>query len=200
MLMSDQKPLLRTEMKHRRSAMAQSAPLAGDILAEIACETLDDTQQWPAKDAVIAGYWPIQSEINPFPFMQVFEERGYPLALPCLVEEGDAYGMIFRRFNMGDELVAGPFGIRQPDETADEIAPDVILMPMLAFDDRGWRLGYGGGYYDRVLKRLSAQKAVTAWGIAFSGQQLAEIPFEVHDHPLDSIFTDHGVISVRSMV
>ena len=200
MLTSDQKPLLRTEMKHRRSAMAQNAPLAGDILAEIACEALDDKQQWPSADAVIAGYWPIQSEINPFPFLQIFEERGYELALPCLVPEGEGFRMIFRRFSMGDELVAGPFGIRQPEDHADEIAPDVVFLPMLAFDARGWRLGYGGGYYDRALARLSAQKAVTAWGIAFSGQQLAEIPFEVHDHPLDGIFTDQGVICVRSTV
>jgi len=200
MLNADQKPLLRNEMKRRRAAFALAAPLAGDILAEIACEVLDEGQNWPETDAVIAGYWPIQSEINPFPLLQIFEERGYPLALPCLVAEGEGYQMIFRRFTLGDDLVAGPFGIHQPSDEADEIAPDVVLMPLLAFDAQGGRLGYGGGYYDRALARLRAQKDVRGYGVAFSGQQLDEIPFEVHDQPLDGIFTDKSVIEARSTV
>jgi 5-formyltetrahydrofolate cyclo-ligase len=200
MLTADQKPLLRNEMKRRRAAFAQGSPLAGDMLAEIACDALNERREWPDKDAIIAGYWPIQSEINPFPLLQIFEERGYGLALPCLMEEGEGFRMIFRRFSLGDDLVSGPFDIHQPAGDADEIAPDMVLLPLLAFDEQGWRLGYGGGYYDRVLARLRAQKDVKGYGIAFSGQQLAEIPFEVHDQPLDGIFTDQGVISVRSTV
>jgi 5-formyltetrahydrofolate cyclo-ligase len=200
MLNPDQKPLLRNEMKRRRAALARGMPLAGDILAELTCEALDERGEWPARDALIAGYWPIQSEINPFPLMQIFEERGYGLALPCLVPEGEGFRMIFRRFRLGDELVSGPFDIQQPADDADEILPDVVFLPLLAFDELGWRLGYGGGYYDRVLARLRAQKTVRGYGIAFSGQQLAEIPFEVHDQPLDGIFTDQGIIQVCSKV
>ncbi|MGN6207406.1 5-formyltetrahydrofolate cyclo-ligase [Asticcacaulis sp.] len=200
MLMADQKPLLRNEMKRRRAAFASSSPLAGDVLAEIAETHLDEHQAWPDRDAIIGAYWPIQSEINPFPLLQIFEERGYALALPCLVAEGEGFRMIFRRFSLGDHLVSGPFDIHQPADESDEIAPDVVFMPLLAFDDQGWRLGYGGGYYDRVLARLRAQKDVKGYGVAFSGQQLAEIPFEVHDQPLDGIFTDQGVIQVRSKV
>jgi 5-formyltetrahydrofolate cyclo-ligase len=200
MLTADQKPLLRNEMKRRRAAFAQGSPLAGDMLAEIACDALNERREWPDKDAIIAGYWPIQSEINPFPLLQIFEERGYGLALPCLVAEGEGFRMIFRRFSLGDDLVSGPFDIHQPADDADEIAPDMVLLPLLAFDEQGWRLGYGGGYYDRVLARLRAQKDVKGYGIAFSGQQLAEIPFEVHDQPLDGIFTEQGVIQVRSKV
>ncbi|HTM81071.1 5-formyltetrahydrofolate cyclo-ligase [Asticcacaulis sp.] len=200
MLTADQKPLLRNEMKRRRAAFAQGSPLAGDMLAEIALDHLDARRQWPAKDVVIGGYWPIQSEINPFPLMQVFKERGYALALPCLVAEGEEFHMIFRRFSLGDDLVSGPFDIHQPADDADEIAPDLVLLPLLAFDEQGWRLGYGGGYYDRVLVRLRAQKDMKAYGVAFSGQQLAEVPFEVHDQPLDGIFTDQSVIHVRSKV
>ena len=200
MLNADQKPLLRNEMKRRRAAFAQSAPLSGDVLAEIVLTHLDDRGDWPDKESVIAGYWPIQSEINPFPLLQVFEERGYALALPCLVAEGAGYRMIFRRFRLGDDLVSGPFDIHQPADDADEIAPDVVLLPLLAFDSQGWRLGYGGGYYDRVLARLRAHKTVKGYGIAFSGQELAEIPFEVHDQPLDGIFTEQSVIQVRSTV
>lgn len=197
---ADQKPLLRSEMKRRRAVLAQNNPLAGDRLAERTAESLDARLAWPAPDALIAGYWPIQSEINPFPLMQVFEARGYGLALPCLVPDGHTFRMIFRRFSLGDALVSGPFDIQQPSDAADEILPDVMFLPLLAFDEQGWRLGYGGGYYDRVLARLRATRTVRAYGIAFSGQQLAEIPFEVHDQPLDGIFTDLGVITLRSTV
>jgi 5-formyltetrahydrofolate cyclo-ligase len=200
MLTADQKPLLRNEMKRRRAAFAQGSPLAGDTLAEMTRDALDECGEWPDNDAIIAGYWPIQSEINPFPLLQIFEARGYALALPCLVAEGEGFRMIFRRFSLGDDLVSGPFDIHQPADDADEIAPDVVLLPLLAFDEQGGRLGYGGGYYDRVLARLRGQKDVKGYGVAFSGQQLAEIPFEVHDQPLDGIFTDQGVISVRSTV
>lgn len=107
MLTADQKPLLRNEMKRRRAAFAQGSPLAGDMLAEIACDALDERREWPDKDAIIAGYWPIQSEINPFPLLQIFEERGYGLALPCLVAEGEGFRMIFRRFSLGEIWSAG---------------------------------------------------------------------------------------------
>ncbi|ESQ86167.1 hypothetical protein AEAC466_02950 [Asticcacaulis sp. AC466] len=200
MLIAEQKPLLRNEMKRRRAALAQGAPLAGDVLAETASDTLDAHAGWPDPDAVVAGYWPIQSEMNPFPLMQAYESRGYGLALPCLVPDGDAYNMIFRRFRLGDTLVAGPFDIHQPADSADEILPDVVLLPLLAFDAQGWRLGYGGGYYDRALARLREKKDVKGYGIAFSDQQLAEIPFEVHDQPLDGIFTEKGIIQVCSTV
>jgi 5-formyltetrahydrofolate cyclo-ligase len=200
MLNPDQKPLLRNEMKRRRAAFAQGSPLAGDVLAEVAEVYLDERREWPDREAIIGGYWPIQSEINPFPLLQIFEERGYALSLPCLVPDGEGFRMIFRRFRLGDDLVSGPFDIHQPADEADEIAPDVVFMPLLAFDEQGWRLGYGGGYYDRVLARLRTQKDVKGYGVAFSGQQLAEIPFEVHDQPLDGIFTEQGVIEVRSTV
>ncbi|MGA9659355.1 MAG: 5-formyltetrahydrofolate cyclo-ligase [Asticcacaulis sp.] len=192
------KSLLRQEMKSRRAALAMAAPYAGDELAEVVSATLTQNALWPDTDAVIAGYWPIQSEINPLALLQMFEERGNRLAMPCLDAAGDTYSMIFRSFRLGDELVNGPFGIRQPDEMADEILPDVILLPLLAFDARGWRLGYGGGYYDRMLARLQAQKQIRAYGVAFSEQQLDEIPFEVHDQPLDGVFTNQGVIMTRS--
>ncbi len=194
--MTDAKPLLRTEMKARRARFAAASPLAGDLLAEAAATALGRDVPWPDTNAIVAGYWPIQSEINPFPLMQVFEERGHRLALPCLVPDGDGFAMVFRRFRLGEPLIAGPFGIQEPDETAGIVRPDVVLLPLLAFSDRGQRLGYGGGYYDRAMARLRDEGPVTAYGIAFSGQQLADLPSEVHDEPLDAIFTDSGVIKV----
>ena len=190
---SPSKDLLRAELKSRRAALASSHPLAGDDLADAAAAALDAADAWPAHDAVISGYWPIQSEINPFPLMQLFEERGHDLALPILNPTAEGYEMRFRRFRLGDPLVPGPFGIREPGEIAPEVEPDVLLLPMLGFDSAGVRLGYGGGYFDRALARLRAKKRVTAFGIAFSAQQLAEVPREGHDERLDGIFTETGL-------
>ena len=196
MLMSESKPLLRAEMKKRRTALAAANPIAGESVAKHAVAALD-AGGWPAKPAVVAGYWPIQSEISPFPLMEAFADRGYALALPCLVPEDETFRMVFRRFRIGDKLISGPFDILQPDEGLEEVDPDIVLMPLLAFTDSGQRLGYGGGYYDRTLESLRARRSVLAIGIAFSAQQLAEIPFEVHDQNLDGIFTDQGVVEAR---
>jgi 5-formyltetrahydrofolate cyclo-ligase len=191
------KDLLRTEAKSRRSALASTHPLAGDDLAEAGAAALDAADAWPEPGAIVSGYWPIQSEINPFPLMQMFEERGYDLALPVLHPTAEGYEMRFRRFNLGDPLVPGPFGIREPGAVAPAVEPDVLLLPMLGFDKAGVRLGYGGGYFDRVLEILRAKKTVTAYGIAFSAQQLAEVPREGHDQRLDGIFTETGLMGAE---
>ena len=196
MLMNESKPLLRAEMKKRRAALAAANPIAGESVAKHAVEAMD-AGGWPTKPAIVAGYWPIQSEISPFPLMEAFADRGYMLSLPCLVPEDDSFRMIFRRFRIGDRLISGPFDISQPDEGLEEVAPDIVLMPLLAFTVTGQRLGYGGGYYDRAMEALRARRPVRGIGVAFSAQQLAEIPFEVHDQNLDGIFTDQGVIEAR---
>jgi len=190
------KPLLRAEMKSRRKAMAQAGPLAGEALAERATVWLD-AHGWPPRPAVVAGYWPIQSEMNPFPLMEAFTDRGYGLALPALAPADGGFTMEFRRFRIGDLLATGPFGLVQPEAGAAPAEPDLVLLPLLAFTVRGQRLGYGGGYYDRALETLRSRRAVAAWGIAFSAQQLADLPFEAHDQPLDGVFTDQGVIEAR---
>ncbi|MGN6422590.1 MAG: 5-formyltetrahydrofolate cyclo-ligase [Asticcacaulis sp.] len=191
------KPLLRNEMKRRRAALAAADLRVGDHMAAAVAETLTAMERWPRAGACVAGYYPIQSEINPFPLMQVFEDRGYKLALPCLMAEGDGFVMRFRRFAIGDALELGPFDIHQPRAETGEVAPDVILVPLLGFTRDGHRLGYGGGYYDRALESLRLQRDMRVCGIAFSGQELAELPYEVHDQRLDEIFTEGGVIEAR---
>ena len=189
----DPKPLLRNEMKVRRAGLASADPVAGDRLAGTVTATFDATNDWPHAGTIISGYYPIQSEINPFPLMQAFEQRGAVMCLPCLAPGENGFRMIFRRFDIGDDLTIGPFDIRQPAESAEEVDPDIILVPLLAFNRAGVRLGYGGGYYDRALERLRATKAVYAVGVAFSGQEVADLPFEVHDQRLDGIFTELGL-------
>jgi 5-formyltetrahydrofolate cyclo-ligase len=187
------KPLLRAEMKRRRAGFAADLPLAGNDMADALAAILDEHGDWPPEGTTVAGYWPIQSEINPFPLMQLFADRGYLLCLPCLEGSESGYRMIFRDFRIGDELTSGPLDLRQPPETSLEALPDIVLVPLLAYDVYGHRLGYGGGYYDRALEALRALKPIKALGVAFSGQQLAEIPFEVHDQRLDGIVTELGL-------
>ncbi len=194
------KSLLRTEMKTRRASLAAANPFAGDKVSEQCAAPLIARLDSPERSPVIAGYWPIQSEISPFPLMQALEDAGYKLALPCLIPEGEGYRMIFRAFVIGDALISGPFDIRQPSDQAQEVTPGIILLPLLAFDAAGIRLGYGGGYYDRALWALRQHHDIKAYGVAFSGQQLAEIPFEVHDQPLDGIVTELGVTETRAKV
>ncbi len=190
---TDPKPLLRTEMKRRRAGFASDLPIAGDLMAQHVSATFDAMNDWPQPETLIAGYYPIQSEINPFPLMQAFADHGCDLCLPCLAPSETGFRMIFRRFSIGDSLILGPFDIRQPLDASPEVDPDVVLVPLLAFSRAGIRLGYGGGYYDRALERLRAVRPTHAVGIAFSGQEVADLPFEVHDQRLDGIFTELGL-------
>ncbi len=96
----------------------------------------------------------------------------------------------FRAWRDGDPLVVHPFGMHEPPESAVRVTPDVLLIPLLAFDARGTRLGYGGGFYDRTLASLATKRAI---GIAYAGQEVAELPCHDHDHPLDSVVTEKGV-------
>ncbi|WKL55845.1 5-formyltetrahydrofolate cyclo-ligase [Asticcacaulis sp. ZE23SCel15] len=186
-MMTD-KSLLRAEMKSHRAVLAQADPTAGDRLTHMA--DIDAA-------GVVAGYWPIQSELSPLPFMQKLSEQGCALALPCLIPaEGGGYVMAFRAFELGDHLEFGPYGISQPDADKPMILPDVVLVPLLAFDRRGGRLGYGGGFYDRALDFLKSQKEIKAWGIGFAGQELDEVPLEPHDQRLDLILTEAGAIHI----
>jgi 5-formyltetrahydrofolate cyclo-ligase len=186
---------LRAEMKKRRAVLASAQPTAGDQLVKAALSAVEvfgsDAQ------AIIAGYWPIQSEINPLPLLHKLADSGRAVALPALIADVAAFNghrMVFRQYRPGMDLSAGPFGIRQPPETEPECLPDIILTPFLAFDLKGNRLGYGGGYYDRALSFIRAQKRCMAIGLGFAGQQIEDVPHEAFDQPLDIIITEAGVL------
>lgn len=143
-----------------------------------------------APDAIVAGYWPTQGEIDPRPLMRALAGRGHGLALPVIAAK--AAPLIFRRWDGATLPPAGRFGIPAPDAAAPEIRPDVILVPLLAFDARGHRLGYGGGYYDRTLAGWRAGGGGLAIGLAFAAQQVDELPTEPTDQPLDGIATERA--------
>ena len=145
-----------------------------------------------ALGAVVAAYWPMEDEADPRALMTALADAGFRIALPVVT--GAARPLVFRRWEPGAVLVPGRFGTQEPDEAADVLVPALVLVPLLAFDDAGWRIGYGGGFYDRTLEALRGSGSVTAIGVAFAGQQTASVPHGEHDQPLDGIITEAGFI------
>jgi len=137
----------------------------------------------------LAGYMPMRTEIDCLPAMAA---HAGPVGVPVI--EGVGLPLRFRRWSPSAPMVAGAFGALVP-ETGDWIEPEVLIVPLLAFDRRGYRLGYGGGFYDRTLERLRRAGPVTAIGFAFAAQEVAKVPIEPTDQPLDLIVTEAGVIT-----
>lgn len=139
----------------------------------------------------VAGYLPLRSEIDPRPTMLALIGLGYRIGAPVVVAPGEP--LRFREWTPRARLARGAFGVSYPVE-GDWIEPDAILTPLLAFDAEGWRLGYGGGFYDRTFAALRAQRGVAALGLAFAGQQVGAVPHGPGDERLDAIVTERGIV------
>jgi 5-formyltetrahydrofolate cyclo-ligase len=148
-----------------------------------------------APGAIVSGFSPLKSEINPVPLMRAFAAAGTQLALPVVAGRGKPLTM--RSWQFGEPLVSGVWGIREPPPSAPEVFPDILIVPLLAFDRRGQRLGYGAGYYDMTIARLRGMKTVTAIGIAYAAQEIAEVPVTPRDAALDLVLTEREVIDLR---
>jgi len=171
----------------RKIARARRAGLANaEAPARLAAALL--AGHAPPKGAIIAGYWPMGEEMDPRPLMLALVARGHVLALP--VTPPRCQPLSFRAWAPGAALRAGPMGTSEPG-AGDELRPDILLVPLLAFDRAGRRLGYGGGYYDRTLAALPGAKAI---GIAYAGQEMPEVPAGPQDFRLPLIATEAGVI------
>jgi 5-formyltetrahydrofolate cyclo-ligase len=144
---------------------------------------------------IVSGFMPLKSEINPLPLLQKLAEAGARLALPAIAGRGKP--LIMRAWEFGAPLDRGQWGIREPKPEAPEVEPDILLVPLLAFDREGFRLGYGAGYYDMTIHRLRGLKPVTAIGIAFAAQEVPKIPTTPRDERLDLVLTEREVIDLR---
>ena len=131
-------------------------------------------------------------EVDTAPLCAALRAAGVPLALPVVVARGAP--LVFRIWAPGDPVRRGPFGILEPADGLPEVAPDLLFVPLAAFDRTGHRIGYGGGYYDRTLAQLRAAGRITAVGVAFAAQEVAAIPAAPHDQKLDMIVTEHETI------
>lgn len=136
---------------------------------------------------VLAGYMPMRTEIDPLPAMAAHDG---PVCVPVI--EGPGRPLLFRRWTPGTRMVAGDFGALIP-EAGDWLEPDVLIVPLVAFDARLYRLGYGGGFYDRTLEGLRARRPTLAVGFAFAAQEMPALPLEPTDQPLDLVVTEAGV-------
>ena len=145
--------------------------------------------------ASVSGFYPYQAEINVLPLLARLVSEGWQTALPVVMAKGEP--LTFRAWAPGEPTGRGIWDIHVPLETASELRPDVLLVPMLAFDRRGYRLGYGGGFYDRTLAELRKLKPVVAIGVAYAEQEMDEVPIASYDEPLDWILTERGVIEPK---
>ena len=169
----------------RADVHEMSGKTAGAKLAETGLDFLE-----LAPGAVVSGYYPYRSEIDVMPLMEKLAASGFQLALPVVVENEQP--LIFKAWAPGDATQPGQLNIEVPLEDAPELEPDVLLVPLLAFDDRGYRLGYGGGFYDRTLEKLRKSKSVVAVGVAYAGQEVGAVVRGVVDQPVDWILTENG--------
>jgi len=145
--------------------------------------------------AIVSGFSPLKSEINPVPLMRACADAGARLALPVVAGRGKP--LVMRAWVFGEPLVSGVWGIREPPPSAPEVFPDILIVPLLAFDRTGHRIGYGAGYYDMTIARLRGIKPVIAIGIAYAAQEIAEIPTTERDARLDFVLTERETIDFR---
>ena len=181
---TEEKRALRAKAAEARR-VAQTVDDGGHAARAVAAHFLAHIM--PPAHAVIGGYWPIGTELDVRPLMTALHERGHVCALP-VVHRGRP--LEFHRWQPSDRLVAGRFNILTPDHHTPIVVPDVLLMPMLAFDALGMRIGYGGGYYDRTIPAIRARKALLTVGIAYAIQEVTRVPTDRFDRRLDWIVTE----------
>ena len=139
-------------------------------------------------------YYPIKDELDTWPLAEEIWRRGGRVLLPVVGRKHSA--LTFRDYKEGDRLIKGAFGAKIPEKAAIELTPDIVVTPLLAFDRRGGRLGYGGGFYDRTLEQLRASNKVCAVGFAFGAQEVDAVPLGPLDQPLDWIVTEREAIRI----
>jgi 5-formyltetrahydrofolate cyclo-ligase len=186
------KIVLRAAALARREALSQGQ--RHDAAQAIAAH--DFPVELP-RGTIVAGFSPIRGEIDPFPLMESLAAKGATLALPVSIARGEP--LLFRAWTPGEPLVRGAYGVFEPSSDAEEVDPDIVLVPLAAFDRDGHRIGYGAGYYDRTLPLLRKLKKITAVGIAFAVQEIERVPSSEHDAPLDLVLTDRETIDLRDV-
>jgi 5-formyltetrahydrofolate cyclo-ligase len=180
----------------RRDALTRRNALPAELRTEAAEAIAARPFPVPvAPGTIVSGFMPLKSEINPLPLMRKLAGAGAKLALPVIDARGKP--LILRAFTFGDVLNSGQWGIREPKPEAPEVAPDIMLVPLLAFDRTGHRVGYGAGYYDRTIAKFRAMKTVVAVGIAYAAQEIEAVPITERDARLDLVLTERDVIDLR---
>lgn len=194
MSIAEQKKQLRKRMRAMRLVADQKE--GPNVAREIIAHFMGALERFGVgPGTVVAGYWPIVTEVDVRPLLARLEERDVVCALPVVIGPGEA--LQFRRWRVMDDLEQGPLGTSQPKLEAPVVMPEVLLAPLLAFDDDGFRLGQGGGYYDRTLATLRRGGPIQAVGVAFSVQRVESVPRDDKDQPLDWVLTEESLWRVK---
>jgi len=190
--MSLNKIALRSQGLVRRRAIppAEAAAFAGH-LADAGLALVKNIQP-----KIVSAYFPLADEPSTLPLLEKLAHAGVQTALPVTGKRGTP--LIFRLWRSGEPTVKGKMAIEEPLPDAPEAAPDLLFVPLAAFDRTGQRIGYGAGFYDRTLAGLRAAKKICAVGIAYANQELPKIPHEAHDEPLDFVLTEGELIDCRT--
>ncbi len=176
-----------TKAEVRQAAFTRRGDVHGTGLDRLAQQVLESTLA-PWHGRALAGYVPIRTEIDPLPVMAEWDGE---VCVPVVC--GAGLPLEFHRWASGCEMVEGPYGAPVPVKS-EVVEPHVLIVPLVAFDRRGYRLGYGGGFYDRTLERLRCTRPIQAIGFAYSVQEVECLPTETTDQPLDAVVTDVGEI------
>lgn len=187
------KKATRAEAGARRDAAFAADPEAG---AELARRVIGAAPALGlAAGVAVSVYWPMRNEMDVRPLLAALADLGCAIALPVVMGKGQP--LIFRRWRPGTALQPGAFGLSEPGPDQPEATPSVVFAPLLAFDRRGNRIGWGAGFYDRTLAGLRARGPVTAVGVAYAAQEQDAVPAGPHDQPLDWIATEREVTKLR---
>ena len=179
------KERLRIEALMRRAALKSSVPELSRRLAQVFVGSLPIPPR-----SVVSAYFAIGDEADPAHLLEMLRARGHRIALPRVTGRGKP--LDFHLFEAGAQLVPGGFGLSEPGGDWPKVEPDVLAVPLLAFDANGYRVGYGAGFYDRTLAKLRASKTVLAAGFAFSVQEFPDVPHDENDQKLDWAATENG--------
>ncbi len=176
------KPTLRATARARRAELARAIPdFASRLATHAAALAIPD-------GALVAAYVAMGDEADPHLLLQELARRGCTFAFPRVVEK--TAPLAFHHRAPDRDLIRSPFGVLEPAPDWPQAEPAIFLVPLLAFDAAGTRLGYGGGFYDRTLAALPGARAIA---IAYAGQEVPALPRDAHDHPLDAVITEAGV-------
>lgn len=188
--LTDAKSALRKEVFARRRDARAADVAAGGALSRAAADHFLAAGLHTGAE-IVSGFRPIRTEIDVTPLMEALHRAGHRLCVPVI--QGKGLPLRFREWAPGAEMVEGPFGALVPS-AGDWFEPQLLIAPLVAFDAAGWRLGYGGGFYDRTLLGLRAKRRTLAVGFAYAAQQVAAVPHDGTDQPLDAAVTEHGLI------
>lgn len=178
----------------RQAASSQLVERGQDILDALAARLDADDGAAGGGQRSLAAFLPIRSEVDLRPLIAHAIATGWQVGLPVIVAKDEP--LIFRAYKPGDAMADGPFKTQEPLASAPVVVPDIVLVPLAAFDREGRRMGYGGGFYDRTLARLRAETAVLAIGVAFQAQEVDAVPTGPHDMALDMMLTDTQVLDL----